>query len=104
MQNGRFEGVHGSETFAHIDKDGEDLGFRETFAQATVHHVDDASARTELHEDEDFVSAVGHPVPSGVDKEDDVRVALEDPLRNMRSQGAQEEMMGFQSPLCRLPS
>ena len=96
--------MHGGETFADFDKDSQDLRFGETFAKTTVHHVDDASARTELHEDEDFVSAVGHPVPSGVDKEDDVRVALEDPLRNMRSQGAQEEMMGFQSPLCRLPS
>ena len=104
MEQRGLQGVHGSETLADIYEYCEDLGFGETLSEPSVHHVDDSASGAKLHEDEDFVGAVGHPVPSGVNEEDDVRVALEDPLRNMRSQGAQEEMMGFQSPLCRLPS
>ena len=72
--------MHGSESFAYIDEDGEDLSLCEAFAKTAVHHVNDASAGAELHEDEDLIRPVRHAMPCSVKEEDNVVVAFEDAL------------------------
>ena len=72
--------MHGSKTLAYIDEDGEDLSLCEAFAKTAVHHVNDASAGAELHEDEDLIRPVRHAMPCSVKEEDNVGVAFEDAL------------------------
>lgn len=72
--------MHGSKTLAYIDEDGEDLSLCEAFAKTAVHHVNDASAGAELHEDEDLIRPVCHAMPCSVKEEDNVGVAFEDAL------------------------
>lgn len=69
--------MHSGEAFADLDKDGQDLGFRESFAKTTVHHVDNASSLAELHENKDLVHAIAHPMPCCVDKMNDVGMTFE---------------------------
>ena len=80
VEQRRLEGVHRSEALAHVDEYGEDFGLGKALTEATVHHVDDATTRTKLHEDEDLIRPVRHAMPCSVKEEDNVGVAFEDAL------------------------
>ena len=69
--------MHGRQALAYVNEDGENLRLGESFSKSPIHHINETTARAVLHEDEDFVSAIGHAMPGCVNEEDDVWMAFE---------------------------
>ena len=69
--------MHGCQALANVDEDSEDLRLGESFSEPPVHHINETTARAVLHEDEDFVGAIGHAMPGSVDEKDNIWMAFE---------------------------
>jgi hypothetical protein len=107
MKKGGAEIMHGSNTFTDVYKNLEDLCFRKTFAQTSIHHINNSTTWTKFHENEDFVHAGRHFVPRGIDQMHHIWVPLQYPhdidfFLNLREHGLIRNADAFENMMCRV--
>lgn len=77
MQQGRLQVVHCGDAFADVGEDVEDLGLGQTVLQTGVHKVNQTTAGTVLHEQEDLVATALELAGMAVYVANNVLVALQ---------------------------